>query len=52
MKIIKTYTVKNTCKLTPKDVTAELPPHYYTAVNDIYLYKVPNAWISLYFCPQ
>ena len=22
---------------------------YYTAVNDIYLYKVPIIWISLYF---
>ena len=22
---------------------------YYTAVNDIYMYKVPIAWISKYF---
>ena len=25
---------------------------YYTAVNAIYLYKVPITWISLYFCLQ
>ena len=25
---------------------------YYTAINALYLYKVPITWISLYFCLQ